>query len=45
MNKEDLALNNLQWLIEHKTKSNQTKLNFGQFEFNKFYFAEQFLSI
>ena len=25
MNKEDLALNNLQWLICHKTKPNQTK--------------------
>ena len=25
MNKLDLALNNLQWLICHKTKSNQTK--------------------
>ena len=25
MNKPDLALNNLQWLICHKTKSNQTK--------------------
>ena len=25
MYKEDLALNNLQWLICHKTKANQTK--------------------
>ena len=25
MNKNDLALNNLQWLICHKTKPNQTK--------------------
>ena len=25
MYKEDLALNNLQWLICHKTKPNQTK--------------------
>ena len=25
MYKEDLALNNLQWLICHKTQSNQTK--------------------
>ena len=25
MNKEDLALNNLQWLICHKTKTNLTK--------------------
>ena len=25
MYKEDLALNNLQWLIYHKTKPNQTK--------------------
>ena len=25
MNKPDLALNNLQWLICHKTKLNQTK--------------------
>ena len=27
MYKEDLALNNLQWLICHKTKPNQTKPN------------------
>ena len=27
MNKPDLALNNLQWLICHKTKPNQTKLS------------------
>ena len=27
MFKEDLALNNLQWLICHKTKPNKTKLN------------------
>ena len=27
MNKKDLALNNLQWLICHKIKSNQTKSN------------------
>ena len=27
MYKEDLTLNNLQWLICHKTKPNQTKLN------------------
>ena len=27
MYKEDLALNNLQWLICHKTKQNQTKPN------------------
>ena len=27
MYREDLALNNLQWLICHKTKRNQTKLN------------------
>ena len=26
MYKEDLALNNLQWLICHKTQPNQTKL-------------------
>ena len=26
MYKEDLALNNLQWLICYKTKPNQTKL-------------------
>ena len=26
MYKEDLTLNNLQWLICHKTKQNQTKL-------------------
>ena len=26
MNKEDLALNNLQWLIYHKIKPNQTNL-------------------
>ena len=25
--KEDLALNNLQWLISHKTRPNQTKLD------------------
>ena len=25
MNKPDLALNNLQWLVCHKTKQNQTK--------------------
>ena len=25
MYKEDLALNDLQWLIYHKTKTNQTK--------------------
>ena len=28
MYKEGLALNNLQWLICHKTKPNQTKPNF-----------------
>ncbi len=28
MHKEDLALSNLQWLICHKTKTNQTKPNF-----------------
>ena len=27
MYKEDLALNNLQWLVCHKTKPNQTKPN------------------
>ena len=27
MYKEDLALNNLQWLICHKTQPNQTKFN------------------
>ena len=27
MYKEDLALNNFQWLICHKTKPNQAKLN------------------
>ena len=27
MYKEDLALNNAQWLIYHKTKPNQTKSN------------------
>ena len=27
MYKEDLALNNLQWLICHKTQPNQIKLN------------------
>ena len=27
MYKEDMALNNLQWLICHKTKPNQTKPN------------------
>ena len=27
MYKEDLALNNQQWLIRHKTKPNQTKQN------------------
>ena len=27
MNNEDLALSNLQWLICHKTKLNQTKQN------------------
>ncbi len=27
MYEEDLALNNLQWLICHKTKPNQTKAN------------------
>ena len=27
MNKLDLALNNIQWLICHKTKPNQTKPN------------------
>ena len=27
MYKEDLALNDLQWLIGHKTKTNQTKPN------------------
>ena len=28
MYKKDLALNKLQWLICHKTKQNQTKLNY-----------------
>ena len=35
MYKKDLALNNLQWLICHKTKPNQTKqseLNFLSFK-------------
>ena len=27
MYKEDMALNNLQWLVCHKTKPNQTKPN------------------
>ena len=27
MYKEDLALNNLQWLISHKTQPNQTMMN------------------
>ena len=27
MYKNDLALNNLQWLIRHKTQPNQTKAN------------------
>ena len=27
MSKKDLALNNLKWLVCHKTKPNQTKLN------------------
>ena len=29
MYKQDLALNNLQWLICHKTQPNQTKLMYG----------------
>ena len=29
MYKEDLVLNNRQWLICHKTKPNQTKPNIG----------------
>ena len=28
MYKQDLALNNLQWLIYHKTQSSQTELTF-----------------
>ena len=30
MYKEDLALNNLPWLICHKTQPNQTKLLYGR---------------
>ena len=30
MNKPDLALNNLQWLICNKTKPNQTKTHVAQ---------------
>ena len=29
MYKKDLALNNLQWLICHKTQPSQTKISFG----------------
>ena len=37
MYKEDLALNNLQWLICHKTKSNQTNLQYISLSFSFLY--------
>ena len=35
MYKTDLALNNLQWLIYHKTKPNQTKPNLDRKDSNE----------
>ena len=42
MNKPDLAFNNLQWLICHKTKPTQTKLNQTNKIQYKAYFKAEF---
>ena len=36
MDKEDLVLNNLKWLICHKSKANQTKYSIVTWWFKKF---------